>query len=185
MLKTHPWTAWLRGGRKNLVALAAVAASVTAASVRVEAQQRPDGLQTVIMKADANGSMTPVDIMSLPGQNRRGGFSLFAQEDLAGISLRLTGIMAYPLINAGGICPFANTSGDIFNSNCGSGNYFHITPQWGIGLADYPKVLAAFPGVATMRAPLGSRRRGGVRRSPRSCCASTRRTDSSVSSSPA
>ena len=44
---------------------------------------------------------------------KRNGFSLFAEEDLAGTSLRLTGIYRYAFFNAGGLCTFAGTAGDM------------------------------------------------------------------------
>src|SRR5688572_23860772 len=53
---------------------------------------------------------------------KRNGFSLFAEEDLAGTSLRLTGLYRYAFFNAGGLCTFGNTAGDIFNSSCGQYN---------------------------------------------------------------
>jgi hypothetical protein len=90
--------------------------------------------------------------------SRRNGFNLFAEEDLAGTSLRLTGTYRYAFINAGGLCPFANTAGDIFNSQCGAfggSTFFHNTPVWGIGLDDYAKIRAVWPNVANMRAPVG------------------------------
>ena len=90
--------------------------------------------------------------------SRRNGFNLFAEEDLAGTSLRLTGTYRYAFINAGGLCPFANTAGDIFNSQCGAfggSTFFHATPVWGIGLDDYAKIRAAWPNVANMRSPVG------------------------------
>jgi hypothetical protein len=86
---------------------------------------------------------------------KRNGFSLFAEEDLAGTSLRLTGIMRYAFFNAGGLCSFAGTNGDIFNSSCGEGNYFHIQSAWAVGLDAYRAIKAVHPGVANMRQPVG------------------------------
>jgi hypothetical protein len=85
----------------------------------------------------------------------RNGFTLFAEEDLAGTSLRLTGVMRYAFFNAGGLCSFAGTNGDIFNSSCGEGNYFHISSSWGAGLDAYRSIRSVHPGVAMMRQPVG------------------------------
>src|SRR5881394_1830489 len=112
------------------------------------AAQQPDRIPLTTTILNGDGVMQP-----LPARPR--GFSLFAQEDLAGTSLRLSGSYRYAFINAGGLCPFANTSGDIFNTACGSGNFFHLTPWWGIGPSDYAKVLDAYPGVAAMKQPVG------------------------------
>src|SRR5689334_1406037 len=83
----------------------------------------------------------------------RSGFSLFAEEDLAGTSLRTTGAMRYAFFNAGGLCSFAGTAGDLFNSSCGEGNYFHIASAWGAGLDAYRAIRSVHPGIATMRQP--------------------------------
>ena len=125
-------------------------AAIVAAAPGASAQRSTNGpLTNVIIRDDG----TPVQLPS-----RAGGFSLFAEEDLAGTSLRLTGTYRYAFVNAGGLCPFANTAGDIFNTQCGAFNgssYFHVNPVWGIGLGDYSKIVAAYPGVARMRAPIG------------------------------
>jgi hypothetical protein len=90
---------------------------------------------------------------------RRNGFSLFAEEDLAGTSLRLTGRYRYALFNGGGLCTFAGTAGDIFNSSCGQFNggnaYFHIASAWAAGLDAYRSIRSVHPDIATMRAPIG------------------------------
>jgi hypothetical protein len=133
----------------RIVTLAALVAGSLLASESAAAQQRDNGLpplQTTIMREDG---------VSVPLPARRGGFNLFAEEDLAGTSLRLTGNYRHAFINAGGLCPFANTSGDIFNTACGDGVYFHVTPVWGIGLDDYRKIRDVWPDVALMRAPIG------------------------------
>src|SRR6188508_2731548 len=83
-------------------------------------------------------SLTREDGVAVQGSApKRNGFSLFAEEDLAGTSLRLTGILRYAFFNAGGICSFAGTAGDIFNSSCGEGNYFHIQSAMAVGLDAY------------------------------------------------
>jgi hypothetical protein len=78
---------------------------------------------------------------------------------LAGHSLRLSGTYQYPAMNAGGLCPFAGTSGDIFNTSCGvfdgGGTYFNVTPAWGVGIESYRKIRDVYPGIATMQAPVG------------------------------
>ena len=145
--------ALLTGPRRRLAALAVLAAGSLLVGGPVAAQQRPDAPVNVILRADG----TPVQLPSHPS-----GFNLFAQEDLAGTSLRLTGSFRYPLINAGGICPFANTNGDIFNTSCGQSvgspnfsTYFHNNVTWGIGPDDYRKIKDVWPAIANMRAPVG------------------------------
>ena len=136
--------------RFRIVAFAALASASLFTSGAVAAQQANNAipLQTTILREDG------VSVPTNPS-TRRNGFNLFAEEDLAGSSLRLTGDYRYVLINAGGLCPFANTAGDIFNTQCGSGVFFHVTPIWGIGLNDYAKIKQAWPDVANMRSPVG------------------------------
>ena len=136
--------------RFRIVASAALAAASLFTSGAVAAQQANNAipLQTTILREDG------VSVPTNPS-TRRNGFNLFAEEDLAGSSLRLTGDYRYVLINAGGLCPFANTAGDIFNTACGDGVFFHVTPAWGIGLTDYAKIQQVWPDVSTMRAPVG------------------------------
>src|ERR1700741_4444379 len=94
-------------------------------------------------------SFTREDGVAVQGSApKRNGFSLFAEEDLAGTSLRLTGVMRYAFFNAAGLCSFANTTGDIFNSSCVEGNYFHIQSAMAVGLDAYRSIKAVHPGVA-------------------------------------
>jgi len=141
-MTNSPWS--------RIVASAALAAASLLGSGAAAAQQARNAipLQTTILRED--GVSVPTNPSS-----RRNGFNLFAEEDLAGTSLRLTGLYRYVLINAGGLCPFANTAGDIFNTACGDGVFFHVTPVWGIGLDDYAKIQQVWPEVSTMRAPVG------------------------------
>lgn len=126
--------------------LLAVIAAAAAIGGRIEAQV----VTTSLTREDG------VAVQSAPARN---GFSLFAEEDLAGTSLRLTGVMRYAFFNAGGLCSFGNTAGDIFNSSCGQGggssNYFHIASSWGAGLDAYRSIRSVHPGVANMRQPTG------------------------------
>src|SRR5689334_7111678 len=148
MRPEHIRTPWFDHGRRTcvLAAVLAVFSPLFAGGAITAQQQDRIPLTTTILGAD--GVMQP-----LPPRQR--GFSLFAQEDLAGTSLRLSGFYRYAFINAGGLCPFANTAGDIFNTQCGTGNFFHITPWWGIGPVDYAKILIAYPGVSAMKQPVG------------------------------
>ena len=135
-----------RGIRRAVAALACAVAAPA-----LDAQSSSISLTTTVLRDD--GVAVPTNPSS-----RRNGFNLFAEEDLAGTSLRLTGNYRYAFINAGGLCPFANTAGDIFNSQCGAfggSTFFHATPVWGIGLDDYAKVRTVWPAVANMRAPVG------------------------------
>ncbi len=130
---------------------AAVVGAVLLASAPVGAQQAAIPTVNQIYN-DSTGSYE-----QLP--THRGGFNLFAEEDLAGHSLRLTGTYQFPMINAGGLCPFANTAGDIFNTSCGAfdggSTYFNVTPAWGVGIESYRKIRDVHPGIATMQAPVG------------------------------
>jgi hypothetical protein len=135
--------------RRRVALLAAFAVGSLLVSGPARAQQRGDVPVNQILRDD--GTM-----QQLPSRPR--GFNLFAEEDLAGTSLRLTGTYRYPMINAGGICPFANTAGDIFNTSCGqfgSSTFFHLTVTWGIGPDDYSKIKEVYPGVQNMRPPVG------------------------------
>lgn len=89
----------------------------------------------------------------------RRGFSLFSAEDLAGASLKLAGGYRYAAFNAGGLCSFANTNGDLFNSGCGvfngASNFFHYQVAWGVPPSAYERIKALWPAVAQMRPPLG------------------------------
>src|SRR5262245_47392588 len=90
---------------RRIVALAALVTGSLLVSGPAAAQKR-SGAQaptTAILRADGTYEQLPA---------RAKGFNLFAEEDLAGASLRLTGNYQFPLINTG-LCPFANTSGDI------------------------------------------------------------------------
>jgi hypothetical protein len=89
---------------------------------------------------------------------RKAGFSLFGESDLAGTSLKLTGTYRYAAFNAGGLCAFANTAGDDFNSSCGnygSSTFFHFQTTWGTSTSAYARIRAIWPGVANMMPPLG------------------------------
>lgn len=140
-------------GRLGFAALALLAAGSLLVSAPADAQRRTGGveLQTTIL--DEQGRS-----VQLPSSN--GGFNLFAEEDIAGTSLRLSGGFRFPYINEGGLCPFAGTSGDIFNTSCanfpGAGNpFFHVTAHWGTGLSTYRKIRDVHPNVADMRPPVG------------------------------
>ncbi|HYV98340.1 MAG TPA: hypothetical protein VE967_12845 [Gemmatimonadaceae bacterium] len=134
---------------RRIAVLAAFAAGSLLVSGSAAAQQRSEPLTTVIMRDDGTAQQ-------LPATKR--GFNLFAEEDLAGASLRLTGLYRFPMVNAG-LCPFANTSGDIFNTSCaqfnGNSTFFHLNVAWGIGPDDFTKIKDAWPAVANMRAPVG------------------------------
>lgn len=150
-MRTHPFLAVPVRGARRIASLAAAAAALLFVSGVAAAQQ-----------GGAIPLSTPIDVntgVPMQATSKASGFNLFAAEDLAGISLKMTGQLRYPLVNAGGICPFANTAGDIFNTQCGqfggASTYFHNVPVWGIGPDDYAKVLAVWPNVAKMLAPVG------------------------------
>ncbi|HYV96936.1 MAG TPA: hypothetical protein VE967_05740 [Gemmatimonadaceae bacterium] len=114
------------------------------------AQRAADALATRILREDGTWQdLSP----------RHGGFSLFAESDLAGTSLKLTGSYRYPAFNVSGLCPFANTSGDEYNSSCGQYNgtstFFHFQSTWGTSPSGYARIHAVWPGVANMMPPLG------------------------------
>ncbi|HKS07066.1 MAG TPA: hypothetical protein VJR92_12185 [Gemmatimonadaceae bacterium] len=75
--------------------------------------------------------------------------------DLAGTSLKLRGAYRWAQFNAGGLCSFAMTAGDDFNSLCGGGAYFHYLVAWGVPPHEYAKIRNAWPGVANMQPPVG------------------------------
>jgi hypothetical protein len=138
-------------GRLGFAALAVLAAGSLLVSAPVGAQRQSgnEPLTTSIIDDQGRSHQLPT---------QRGGFNLFAEEDIAGTSLRLSGRFRYPYINEGGLCPFANTSGDIFNTTCGGNpgsQYFHVTAHWGTGLSTYRKIRDVHPNVADMRPPVG------------------------------
>jgi hypothetical protein len=141
-------------GRLGFAALALLAVGALGLSVPADAQQRADIIPLSTFTDPTTGAPMPASMSP-----RRSGFDLFAEEDIAGTSLRMSGRLRYPPINAGGICPFANTSGDIFNTQCGVFNgtstFFHMTAAWGTGLTGYRAIRDVYPGVADMRAPVG------------------------------
>ena len=108
-----------RVAARNRVVVSAAFAAFAAMSGTLGAQQAV----TSFTREDGVAFQNPAP--------KRQGFSLFAEEDLAGTSLRLTGLYRYAFFNAGGLCTFGNTRGDIFNSSCGqfngSSTYFHIS----------------------------------------------------------
>lgn len=73
---------------------------------------------------------------------QQNGFALFADADLAGTSLKVKGNYTYVAFNAGGLCSFASTNGDLYNSSCGSGGFFHIQTVWGVPPSAYAKIHA-------------------------------------------
>jgi hypothetical protein len=141
-------------GRLGFAGLALLAVGALGLSVPADAQQRADNIPLSTFTDPVNGAPMPASMSP-----RRGGFDLFAEEDIAGTSLRMSGRMRYPPINAGGICPFANTSGDIFNTQCGVFNggatFFHMTAAWGTGIESYRKIREVHPGITDMRPPVG------------------------------
>ena len=144
--------AGVRAGTRLLAGFAAVAAGALLWSAPAVAQSG-NGSDIVNFIVRDDGSA-----MQLSARPR--GFNLFAEEDLAGTALRTLGLMRYPFINAGGICPFARTGGDIFNTACGTttndgGSFFHVNPVWAVGIEEYRKIREVWPGIAGMQSPVG------------------------------
>jgi hypothetical protein len=149
MMHTFTTGARRMAGRTGLLGL--TAAALLWGASPAAAQQAGVPLESRMLN-DLTGQFESI-------QGTKRGFSLFAEEDLAGTSLRLTGSYRYTPINAGGLCAFAGTSGDIFNTSCGqfagSNTYFHVVPAWGVGINSYRKIREVHPGVATMLPPVG------------------------------
>ena len=131
-----------------LLALAGVAATVTPALVSAQ-RQNPDPL-TTIDSVRADGTVKQVPIV------RKQGFNLFAAEDLAAGSLRMSGNFRGGVTNQGG--PVSENQGNNFIAQQqGGGGYvfFEMGFVAGTPPSEFRKIRAVYPGINNMAGSLG------------------------------